>query len=252
MKALVADDSRVERRLLSGILREQCDIGEVVEAKDGAQAINLSQSPGIDLILLDWNMPKMQGIDVLKAIRAMGNRTPVIMVTSEMEKARIIEAIGAGANNYIIKPFRVDVLVDKVKKTLSHFQELSSRRHTRKALIADDSRVSRKLLSGMLRDHCNFEEIREVSDGAEAVNAIKESDFDVILLDWDMPKIQGIDVLRAIRSTDRRTPVIMITADESGARVIEAFDAGANNYIIKPFEPATLAEKINHVLRVQV
>lgn len=250
MKALIADDSRVERRLISGILREQCDIGEVLEAEDGAQALNLSQSPDIDLILLDWNMPKMQGIDVLKAIRAMGNRTPVIMVTSEMEKARIIEAIGAGANNYIIKPFRVDLLVDKVKKTLSHSQELAARPHTRKALVADDSKVSRKLLGGMLRDHCNFEEILEASDGAEAVNAIKEGDFDVILLDWDMPKVQGIDVLRAIRATDRKTPVIMVTSDEGGARVIEAFDAGANNYIIKPFEPTTLAEKINHVLRI--
>ncbi len=67
------------------------------------------------MILLDWNMPKMSGIDALRAIRQSGNKTPVIMVTTEAEKLRVIEAIKTGANDYLIKPFSPDQLAAKVK-----------------------------------------------------------------------------------------------------------------------------------------
>lgn len=114
MKALVVDDSMTIRRIVIKALGI-VGINEATEAGDGMEAVKALQGGGYDLILLDWNMPKMSGIDALRAIRQSGNKTPVIMVTTEAEKSRVIEAIKAGANDYLIKPFSPDQLAAKVK-----------------------------------------------------------------------------------------------------------------------------------------
>ncbi|MCG8651462.1 MAG: response regulator, partial [Pirellulales bacterium] len=69
-----------------------------------------------DLVLSDWNMPQMNGLELLKAIRATGSKVPLIMITTESEQARVLEAIQAGANNYLVKPFEQDVLMDKLQQ----------------------------------------------------------------------------------------------------------------------------------------
>ena len=117
MKALVVDDSLTIRRIVIKALGI-VGITDATEAGDGAEAVKAATTTDFDLILLDWNMPKMSGIDALKALRAAGKKTPVIMVTTEAEKSRVIEAIKTGANDYLIKPFSPDQLAAKVKGIL--------------------------------------------------------------------------------------------------------------------------------------
>jgi two-component system, chemotaxis family, chemotaxis protein CheY len=117
MKALVVDDSMTIRRIVIKALG-LVGITDATEASDGAEAVKAVQSGAFDLILLDWNMPKLSGIDALKQMRQAGNKTPVIMVTTEAEKARVIEAIKSGANDYLIKPFSPDQLAAKVKNIM--------------------------------------------------------------------------------------------------------------------------------------
>ena len=105
MKALIVDDSRVSRRILIGMLQHKCGFREIVEASDGEEALDKVRDEDFDLILMDWNMPNMQGIDAVREIRVMGRETPIIMVTSERERTHIVEAVGAGAINYLVKPF---------------------------------------------------------------------------------------------------------------------------------------------------
>lgn len=250
MKALIAEDTRVGRRVLSGVLTHHCDFEEVVEAEDGLQAVEAVGKTDFDLILLDWNMPEMDGIDALRAIREMGKNTPIIMVTGEKARDHVLAAFEAGANDYIVKPFGPKLLADKIAQTLEGSSQTKSRRPTSSALVADDSSVIRKLLAGMLEDKCGFTNIVQAKDGADALKSSKLGDFDIIFLDWNMPEMLGIDVLRAIRKTDKTTPIVMVTSEKEGARVVEALDAGANNYIIKPFEPSLLASKIKQVLRL--
>jgi two-component system chemotaxis response regulator CheY len=114
MKALVVDDSLTIRRIVIKAL-SIVGINDAVEAGDGAEAVKAATSTDFDLILLDWNMPKMSGIEALRALRQAGKKTPVIMVTTEAEKSRVIEAIKTGANDYLIKPFSPDQLAAKVK-----------------------------------------------------------------------------------------------------------------------------------------
>lgn len=114
MKALVVDDSLTIRRIVIKAL-SLAGINDTVEAGDGLEAMNAINNAQIDLVLLDWNMPKMTGIETLRAIRQSGKKMPIIMVTTEAEKSRVIEAIKAGANDYLIKPFSPEQLAEKVK-----------------------------------------------------------------------------------------------------------------------------------------
>jgi two-component system chemotaxis response regulator CheY len=118
MKALIVDDSGVMRRIIAGALGK-AGITEVVHAADGYEAVGAVIEQDFDVVLMDWNMPNMKGIDAVREIRSMGSRMPIIMVTTEAEKSRVLEAIKAGANNYVIKPFEAEMLVAKVQDTLA-------------------------------------------------------------------------------------------------------------------------------------
>ncbi len=115
-KALVVDDSRAVRMIVSRTLRE---LGyEVGEAGDGLQALEaLERGGSVDLILADWNMPEMDGLELLQALRSnpAHRGIPVIMVTTEAEVSQMIAALENGANEYVMKPFTKEILVDKLR-----------------------------------------------------------------------------------------------------------------------------------------
>lgn len=118
MRALVVDDSAVMRKVLIGALG-RANITEVDQAPDGAEAVRMVDGADYGLVLMDWNMPNMLGIDAVRAIRAKGKKMPIIMVTTEAEKSRVIEALKAGAQNYVIKPFEPNTIVGKIQDTLA-------------------------------------------------------------------------------------------------------------------------------------
>ena len=117
MRILIVDDSKTMRNIQKTILG-QLGYSTLEEACNGQDALSKLGSFEPDLILLDWNMPEMDGLRFLKEYRSKGNNTPVIMVTTEAEKSQVIEAIKAGVNNYVIKPFTPEVLGDRIKDTL--------------------------------------------------------------------------------------------------------------------------------------
>ena len=117
MKVLVVDDSSVMRRIVINALASG-GISEVVQAGDGEEAVAQAMAEPYDLVLMDWNMPNMRGIDAVRAIRAQGLTVPVIMVTTEAEKSRVLEALKAGANNYVVKPFEPATLLEKIRATV--------------------------------------------------------------------------------------------------------------------------------------
>ncbi len=118
MKVLLVDDSRTIRNIQKNVLA-QLRVTNIIEAADGIQALACVAKDKPDLILLDRNIPNMDGLTFLKKLRASGNSTPVIMCTTEAEKSRVLEAIRAGATNYIVKPFTVDALTSKINETIA-------------------------------------------------------------------------------------------------------------------------------------
>ncbi len=119
MKILLVDDSRTMRNIWKKVVTG-LDGAEVAEAGDGLEALKEIETSGtpFDLMLVDWNMPNMDGLTLVKKVRETNKSTPIIMVTTEAEKPRIIEAIKAGVNNYVVKPFTPDTLLGKIQETM--------------------------------------------------------------------------------------------------------------------------------------
>ncbi|MCM2284517.1 MAG: chemotaxis response regulator CheY [Desulfobacula sp.] len=119
IKVLIVDDFATMRRILKNILK-QIGFKNLVEADDGTSAWEILQGQTIDLIISDWNMPKMTGLELLKKVRASDQykRTPFLMVTAEAQKQNVIEAVQAGVSNYVVKPFTAEAISDKLEKIL--------------------------------------------------------------------------------------------------------------------------------------
>ena len=115
MKILTVDDFSTMRRIIRNMLR-QLGYSNIVEAEDGVEALSLLQREKVDFVISDWNMPNMNGLDLLKAIRADENLKPipVLLVTAEALKEYIVEAVKAGVNNYVVKPFTAETLQEKI------------------------------------------------------------------------------------------------------------------------------------------
>jgi len=115
MRALVIDDSRAVRMIIGQILRE---IGmDVIEAANGLEALEqMKRNPEVELLLVDWNMPKMNGFDFIRAVRSERayDSVRILMVTSESQGEQVNQALNAGANEYLMKPFNKDILVAKL------------------------------------------------------------------------------------------------------------------------------------------
>ena len=123
MKILIVDDFSTMRRIIKNLLR---DLGftNTVEADDGLTALPILSAGGIDFLVTDWNMPGMQGIDLLRHVRADAKLStmPVLMVTAEQKRELIIEAAQAGVNGYIIKPFTAATLKEKIDKIFERIE----------------------------------------------------------------------------------------------------------------------------------
>lgn len=117
MKILLIDDSKTMRNIQKSVLA-QLGHTTIEEACDGQDALSKVGAFQPELILVDWNMPNMDGLTFVKHFRQANKSTPVIMVTTESEKARVIEAIKAGVNNYVIKPFTPDLLSQRINETM--------------------------------------------------------------------------------------------------------------------------------------
>lgn len=117
IKILIVDDFSTMRRIIKNLLRE-LGFTNTSEADDGLTALPMLKEGSFELLVTDWNMPGMQGIELLKEVRADANLStlPVLMVTAEQKKEQIIEAAKAGVNGYIVKPFTAQTLKEKLDK----------------------------------------------------------------------------------------------------------------------------------------
>ena len=118
VKVLVVEDFPTMRRIVRNLL-EQLGFEQIEEAEDGAQALDRLRSGGFGLVISDWNMPNMEGIELLRHLRKEPEPLkdiPFLMVTEDAEKEKVIEAIKAGVDNYVVKPFTAEILKEKLEK----------------------------------------------------------------------------------------------------------------------------------------
>ena len=117
-----------------------------------------------------------------------------------------------------------------------------------KFLVVDDFSTMRRIVRNLLKE-LGFTHVDEAEDGTVALQKLRSTDFDFVVSDWNMPNMNGLELLKAVRGDDRlkRLPVLLVTAEAKKENIIEAAQAGASGYIVKPFTAAVLEEKLTKI-----
>jgi signal transduction histidine kinase/CheY-like chemotaxis protein len=247
-RILVVDDTIESRTLLRRLLEV---VGfSVDEASDGAEAVALWQRTQHHLIFMDDRMPVMTGSEATERIRRLEAeegrpRTVIIAVTAsvfEHERGTILDR---GADDVVMKPYAEERIFEAIASHL----DLRFVRETpagRRILLVDDQEISRSVAGEMLR-HFGLD-VTEASGGAEAMTRLDSGPFDAVLLDLEMPQMDGRETLRAIRSDGRWTslPVIVLTAHDSDDARIDGMSA----YLQKPIERQEAAKVLGRYVRI--
>ncbi len=258
---LVVDDSLAMRRVMRNILEEMgIPSGAVIEARDGAEALQyLAEHVGkVQLVLADWIMPVVDGLELLRRMKRAEEMRgiPVIMVTCQSQTDLVVQAIREGARNYITKPFRSETLQRKVQDALGAEFRADAARRTLSVLVVDDSETMRKLVISALREIPGIEaKTLEAADGVEAIGLLNRTPDPVhlVIADWEMPNMDGLELLRQLKVSKRYqgVPVMIVTSVSRHERAQEAIRSGACAYLIKPFRPQVLRDRVLEAIAPQ-
>lgn len=117
-------------------------------------------------------------------------------------------------------------------------------------LVVDDSSTMRRIIINTL-NKLGYTECREAGNGKEGLDALTANPVDIVITDWNMPEMSGVEFARAVRANDatKAVPILMVTTNAAEGDIVEALKAGVSNYVVKPFTPATIKEKIEAVLK---
>ena len=266
---LVVDDFDAMRRITVNQLR-QLGAQNILSAKDGREALHILKSQPVNMVLSDWNMPVMSGLELLKAMREdpklLG--VPFVMITAEAERPRIEEAIACGVTSLVLKPYSPSQLMVRVEKAMSWKPSRAIKTtlalptvatvvapNTPKdperstILIVDDTPDNLMLLSQLLKDEYR---VRLAPNGAKALEICTSDDPpDLVLLDIMMPEMDGFEVARRMREhpNSENTPVIFVTAMTSDDARMKGLDLGAVDFITKPINPEALKHRVRNFMR---
>ncbi|MBW1691998.1 MAG: response regulator [Deltaproteobacteria bacterium] len=276
MKTLVVDDELVSRKKMQRIMD---GFGECEAVESGSAAIAAFEKAWeswlpFDLITLDIAMPEMDGIELLYAIREIEKekkipkekQVKILMVTSHSDRDSIITSIQAECDDYIVKPFDRETVIEKIEKIKSgerigraDIEDIMTsppdmRVRKMKTLVVDDELVSRKKMQRIMD---GFGEYEAVESGSAAIAAFKNAletgtPFDLITLDIAMPGMDGTAVLYEIREIEKekkipkekQVKILMVTSHSDRDTIITCIQAGCDDYIVKPFDREIVAKKL--------
>lgn len=247
MKILLVDDSAVARKMITPLLKNYFHSVSFFEASDGHEALEILQSTDIDFVFLDWNMPNMNGEQVLDNIRSdeKFNSLKIIMVTTEGGKEKVSRLVKKGVNGYVVKPIHSETLYHTLDRIVARM---------RKVLIADDSKVIREYLQILLPELIKNPIFYEAEDGAATIEHLKQTTFEYLFLDWNMPNVNGEEVLNYIRRHMRghKMKIVMVTSEGARHSVLNAKHKGAHGYVVKPFDEEHFKESVQKVIATSI
>jgi len=251
VRALVVDDSKSSRSIVTRVLRELSF--ECTEAAHGAEALDvLAKMARPDLVTINWHMPVMDGLELIRRLRSdpamRGLR--LLMVSTEHDQEQIATVRTAGADGYLAKPFSAEALARTLVE-MGVCGDAATRGVTRRpirVLVCDDSHTMRSILTATLGSDPDLRVVGGAVNGQACLDALAGDVPDVVLLDVEMPVMDGLTALREIRRRHPRLPVVMFSSlTERGAKAtVDALVAGANDYVAKPsgLNPEDVAARI--------
>jgi two-component system chemotaxis response regulator CheB len=238
MRALVVDDSKPSRSIVARVLRDLAF--ECAEAANGAEALEVLAAAGPpDLVTVNWHMPVMDGLELIRRLRREpATRTlPLVMISTEHDRDRIGEALAAGANDYLTKPFTPEALARTLTALGVCRAAPPAGARPLRVLICDDSHTIRSVLTATLGADPDVRIAGTAVNGQACLDLLASGDLpDVVLLDVEMPVMDGLTALKEIRRRHPRLPVVMFSSlTERGSKAtVDALLAGANDYVAKP------------------
>jgi two-component system, NtrC family, sensor kinase len=255
LKIMVVDDSLTYRMTIQELLEE--NDYEVFIAETGYEGAEMIQQIMPDLIILDVILPDIDGTKVCKILKESEKTKsiPIIMLTSKSDMSDKIFGLESGADEYLTKPFNEEELLAKINSLLRfrHLQGELGYSISQKSivLVADDSLTVRMHLSELLEEGGYKTILTE--DGASALEAVNRHLPDLVVLDVIMPKMDGIEVCRRIKGNPatRQVPVIIITSMNDVNDKIRGLNAGADDYLFKPYNPKEFTAKVNAIFRMK-
>lgn len=276
---LVVDDFETMRKVTAAQLLS-LGVDKIVTANNGAEALRILGSQHIDVVLSDWNMPVMSGLDLLKAVRSDAKlySLPFIMITADAARERVAEAIACGVSDLIVKPYTADRLAKRIEKALawkprklsagmpqgnparrqldgnsllSHEEETSAQKVARPPaiLVVDDTPDNLHLLTHLF---ANDYLVRVANSGERALEICCSDDPpDLVLLDIMMPGMDGFEVARRMRQhpNAETIPVIFVTAMAGEDARLKGLELGAVDFVTKPIDPNILKPRVRNFMR---
>lgn len=259
-RALVVDDHPLAREILREILQTWGVI--VTEAEDGEFALNrveqaLQEGELFDLILMDWSMPRMDGLSALKAIQQRlqsegdSRKMPTMLMISAYERSEI-DLGGLKDVIYLPKPVHQSNLFNALQglqEKLSPPRQQSDRFRQQKVLVVEDNAINQQVVQAQL-EQMNLS-VTLANNGRLGVEAVRKAHFDLILMDIQMPEMDGYQATREIRTFNQEVPILALTA----AALIEdrekALQAGMNDHLGKPFTAKQLLDHLRPWLQLE-
>ena len=260
MRVLVVDDNATSREILtSELTRFGFKVSQAASGFDALEKVEENRKKPFDLIVMDWKMPGMTGIEAAERIRAMKEleKTPqVLMVTAYGREEIMKQAAGVGIKGFLVKPVNRSVLFDTIMEI---FGKESSRRKKKavksmkgsdelrrlngvKVLLTEDNEINQQVATEMLEGAGVT--VKIANNGKEALDAVAAEDFDAVLMDIQMPVMDGLQAASAIRSelgiNAEKLPVIAMTAHAMVEDREKSLKAGMNDHITKPINPEEL------------
>jgi len=245
MEILVADDDDVIRTLMRTVLTQWNY--KVYEASNGVEAMKtLDANPGIQLVILDWVMPVMDGLHVCRRMQCRSKVPYVLVFTGNGSEETVRqEILDAGSNDFLAKPFVPEMLWWKLLAAAKFLKDEAYSREIEhlRILLVDDDLLYRSVLKAALLNWKH--EVMEACDGIRAME-ILESDnrIQVVVLDWDMPGMNGLEVCQSLRKKEKVPYILMATGRKMEIDVRTGWEAGVNDYLCKPFNMEMLQSRL--------
>lgn len=232
VKILLIEDDSVTRHSLQRVMHKEGY--EVLAAEDGYEGLNLFRTEKPDVVVTDLKMPRVDGMEIMYTVKHLAPETDVILITAHGDYNTAITALRQGALDYLKKPVDLEQLI----VTLGHArQRVAERRRlaikTSIMILEDDDR-SRENLKRVFEKE-GYETFVG-ADGEEGLHLFSEHKIDILLVDIEMPKVGGMEVLHQVRSLSDDCEIIVITGYGDESTAVQALHDGAINYIRKPID----------------
>jgi two-component system, sensor histidine kinase and response regulator len=265
LRVLIVDDNATNRKIFTTMLENfGCSVSTVANGSEVIPTLfrGLLTSSPFKLVLLDMQMPVMDGHETLRAIREepLTRNINVLVLTSMGRRSELNQLSDLGISGYMIKPIRQSQLLDTIAAVLSNRKRHSSRDHSEfihanasksqnklHILVAEDNEINQKMAKALITRQGH--EVTIAPNGKEAVEAARAGGYDLILMDVQMPEMDGLEASRKIREMEEsgsHIPIIALTAHAMQGDRQDCLDAGMDDYLSKPLDPRKVFQAIEH------